>query len=186
MFIAVSYGTNPDFTPRTGVGRKFVAPSQKTVLVTKARTAIAHDGTVAGAEQKKVPFRVEFEVKFLGLGPDGSARFRLIWWRGVEPISEVFSLRAGEEIGSLSPERDDRPVLDWSSGWTFVAFRATRSVEVRRVEVPVFSEDGKLARDGAGELITEVRTVPLAEFAEGAAVLPAGEAKEQWLSKAKD
>jgi hypothetical protein len=150
-------------------------------------TPIAHDGTVAEPVQKKVPFRVDFEVKFLGLDPDGSSRFRVTWWRGVEPISEKFAVRAGQEIGGPLPEREDRPALDWSTGWKFVSFRASRNVEVREVEVPVFSEDGKLTRDEeSGQTVTELRPVPLAEFAEGVMVLRAGEEEMRWLSKAKD
>jgi len=93
-------------------------------------------------------------------------------------------MRAGDEIGGPLPEREGRPALDWSTGWKYVAFRASRTVEIREVEVPVFSEDGKLARDGPeGEPIREVRSVQVPRVVEGAEVLPAGETETRWVAK---
>lgn len=153
-------------------------------------SALGRDGTVAGLQQKTVPFRQGFTVHYLGAREDGTARFRVNWKRAGQRLSEEFDVARGDTIGEPVPGKEDRPALDFGTGWRFAGFAGSRSIETREASVPRFTEDGTLMRNPeTGKAIFEVRKMPVAGIVEGAEVETPredGAVGRLWLQKSKD
>ncbi|MHC4473756.1 MAG: hypothetical protein ACYS99_22690 [Planctomycetota bacterium] len=150
--------------------------------------ALAIDGSVASLREREVPFRVKLEMEFVGLAPDGRARFRVGWPRDGGTLVEEFRTPPGETIGEVVPSRDERPELDWRTDHRFVEVRFSREQEERTMRVPRFGADGRLERDPeSGEVIQEERSVTVFSLSEGAVVnVPGPEGRQVLLQKAKD
>lgn len=134
-------------------------------------SALGHDGTVVGLQQKTVPYRQSFTVDYLEALADGTARFRVNWERAGQRIAEEFDVAEGGMIGGPMPAKEDRPALDFGTGWRFAGFAGSRQVETREASVPRFTATGTLARDPeTGRVIFEVRKMPVAGIVEGAEV----------------
>jgi hypothetical protein len=153
-------------------------------------SALGRDGTVVGLQQKTVPFRQGFGVDYLEARENGTARFRVNWERAGQRIAEEFDVAVGGMIGGPVPGKEDRPALDFGTGWRFAGFAGSRQVETREASVPRFTATGTLARDPeTGRVIFEVRKMPVAGIVEGAEVETPredGAAGRLWLQKAKD
>ena len=153
-------------------------------------TVIDGNDNVAGLQQKTVPFRVDFEVEFLGPRVDGAGRFQITWERAGTRIVEEFAAAMGDEIGGPVPRKEDRPALDMRTGWRFTGYTGRRIVETRETRVPRFTPEGLLARDPeTGKAVFEVRKMPVARVLEGAEVerpREDGGTGRLWLQKAKD
>ncbi|MEN8148361.1 MAG: hypothetical protein ABFS86_00975 [Planctomycetota bacterium] len=157
-------------------------------------TALGRDGTVAGLQQKKVSFRQEFTVDYLGSRAGGTARFRVNWLNSPgggagQRISEEFDVAIGDGIGGKVPGKGDRPDLDFGTGWRFTGFAGRRKIETREAGVPRFSADGSLVRDpDTGRAVFEVRKMPVVDVVEGAGVEAPrddGTTGLMWLEKAQ-
>jgi hypothetical protein len=147
-------------------------------------TALAPDGTVAGAEQRKVLYRMDFTVSFLGVTGNGTGRFRVVWNRAGTPLTEEFLVSQDSIIGSEVEAREDRPRLDFTTGWRLLGFGAERTYANRETSVPRYYEpDGRLARDPeTNDVIYDVRILPVATIRWGARVRPIGTAgPDRWL-----
>ena len=152
--------------------------------------ALGRDGTVAGLQQKTVPFRQGFTVHYLGARENGTAWFRVNWKRAGQRLSEEFDVARGDTIGGPVPGKEDRPALDFGTGWRFAGFAGSRNIETREASVPRFTEDGTLMRNPeTGKAIFEVRKMPVAGIVEGAEVETPredGAVGRLWLQKSKD
>jgi hypothetical protein len=153
-------------------------------------SALGRDGTVVDLQQKTVPFRQGFTVDYLGAREEGTARFRVNWERAGQRISETFDVAKGGTIGGPVPGKEDRPALDFGTGWRFAGFAGSRKVETREASVPRFAADGTLMRDPKTEkAIFEVRKMPVAGIVEGAEVETSredGAVRRLELQKSKD
>jgi len=153
-------------------------------------SALGRDGTVVGLQQNTVPYHQGFTVDYLGAREDGTARFRVNWERAGQRISEEFGVAVGGTIGGPVPGREDRPALDFGTGWRFAGFAGVRQVETREASVPRFTATGTLLRDPeTGKAIFEVRKMPVASIVEGAEVETPredGAAGHLWLTEGKD
>jgi hypothetical protein len=153
-------------------------------------SALSRDGTVADLQQKTISFRLEFSVSYVGEQADGKARFRVTWDRDGQRLAEEFAVTVGDEIGKAVPGREDRPELDFGTGWRFAGFAGRRLMETREASVPRFSPTGTLMRDEVtGEAVFDGRMMPVAVVVSGAEVeVPRddGTVGRQWVRKAKD
>jgi hypothetical protein len=148
--------------------------------------ALAPDGSVAAESETEVSFRVQLELTFVGLAPDGRGRFRAVWSRAGRVLPEEFPAGAGERIGAAVPGRDGLPDLDWRSDTRFVGPRWRREPEERPVGVPRFGPDGSLERHPeTNEVVLSERTVTIFRLLSGALVIDP-EGRHVWLQKAKD
>jgi hypothetical protein len=138
-------------------------------------TALSRDETVAGAMQKRVRFRVPFEVIYLGPGTEGTSRFGVVAeWEGQRHVEE-FMAAPGSTIGGPCLIGEGPAPVDWSTGWRFSRIEGVRRTEEREVSVPVFRPGGGLARDPeTGKVLEEFRVVPVVEIIEEALVIPGG------------
>lgn len=142
-------------------------------------TAVTADGAQADGIQKSVPYRVIFDVRFLGATPDGSARFEVRWERDGKLLAHEFAVSPGGEIG----ERVEG--LDLRTGWRFVGLRAERKTAERELRVPVFGPDGRIAKDpDTGDVVFEQESVTLETAMVGAVVNPWGRDGDVWLPRA--
>ena len=150
--------------------------------------ALGSDGSVAAAGASDVPFYVKAEVSYLGLAPEGRARFRVTWSRDERELEELFLAAPGEQIGAVVAAKDGLPELDWWTGVRFVEIRFRRESAERKTSVPLFGPDGRLDRDPeTGSAVHTDRTMPVVLLTEGAVVnSPGPEGRQVWLPKAKD
>lgn len=150
--------------------------------------AYGRDGTVAGRTQK-VPFRMDFDLEFLGADAAGRGRFRVIWDRDGERVAGEFAVPVDEEIGGSISAAEGHPALDLGTGWTFAGIAGRRTVVPGEVEVPRFSPNGVLRKDPeTGKVVFEKREGPKTTVQAGAEVAPGddGDGRILWFPETKD